>query len=405
MATFAYKAVSRDGKQVEGQIDAGTRQLAAASVQKMGLIPLRVQAELARPVSPSIQSRLKLQRVTRKDVLIFTQELSTLIRAGLPLDRTLEITAELATKPALRRVIDNVLTQIKGGGSLADALSAHPKQFSKLFVNMVRAGEAGGILDVVLDRLAEFQESAEELRSYMVAALIYPALLTAVGFGSVAVLFYFVIPRFAGIFEDIGAQIPPAAMVLISLAEFTRAYWWVALGTIILAAISARIFLRTPGGARTWDQIQLNIPLVGTTVLKLEVARFARTLGTLIGSAVPLIAAVRIVEGIAGNRILAEGIGRIADGAKRGEGVARPMREAGVFPPLALHLVAVGEETGRLDTMLIQVAEVYEKEVRSSVKALTSAFEPAIILVMGVLIGGIVLSMLTAIFSINDVAF
>ena len=405
MGIFTYRAVSREGKRVAGRVEASNTQMAAASVQEMGLIALSVEADIGDKAVRPARGRLQLQRITRKDMLLFTEELSTLVRAGLPLDKSLEITAELAAKPALRKVIKDVLKQIKGGGSLADGLSAHPKQFSKLYVNMVRAGEAGGILDVILERLTEFERSADELRSYVSASLVYPALLATVGLGSVAILFYFVIPRFAGIFEDVGAQIPPSTLVLIAIANFSRSYWWLVLAALGLAVISGRAFLRSPEGARTWDRVQLRIPLLGSTILKLEVARFAGTLGTLIRSGVPLIAAVRIVEGIANNRVLADAISRIADGAKRGEGVAGPMADAGLFPGLAVHLVAVGEETGRLDTMLIQVAEVYEKDVRSAVKMLTSVFEPAIILVMGVLIGGVVLSMLTAIFSINDIAF
>jgi general secretion pathway protein F len=260
-------------------------------------------------------------------------------------------------------------------------------------------------LDVILARLVEFERAADELRSYMTAALIYPCLLTAVGLSSIGILLYFVIPKFASIFSDVGAVIPPETQALLWLSEFTRNYWWVAIGGGALAVIAFRQWLRTPHGSRAWDTIKLRIPLLGSTVLKMEIARFARTLGTLTASAVPLIAGVRIVQDIANNQLVAEGIAKISAGAKRGEGVAKPMRDAGVFPGLAVHLVEVGEETGRLDTMLLQIADVYEKDVRSSVKALTSVFEPVIILVMGVVVGAVVLSMLMAIFSINEIGF
>jgi len=311
----------------------------------------------------------------------------------------------LASKPALRSVIHDVLKQIKGGKSLAESLAAHPRHFSKLYVNMVRAGEAGGVLDVILARLVEFERSADELRSHLVSALIYPILLTGVGAASIGILLYFVIPKFASIFEEMGAAIPPATLAMLWLSKMTRAYWWVALGSIAAVVVGIRYAIRTPAGRRTWDALKLKLPLLGTTVLKMEMARFARTLGTLLASAVPLIAGVRIVQEIANNKIVAEGIAKIADGAKRGEGVSRPMHEAGVFPGLAIHLVEVGEETGRLDTMLLQVADVYEKDVKTSIKALTSIFEPAIILVMGIIVGTVVLSMLMAIFSINEIGF
>jgi len=401
MAQFSYKAVTPQGRVTDGQLDAPDRRAVTLKIQSMGLIPVAVEEAAVR----TERRHLHLTRITRKDILFFTEELATLVRAGLPIDRSLSITAELASKPALRAIILDVLKRIKGGNSLAESLAAHPRQFDRLYVNMIRAGEAGGVLDVILDRLVEFEQAADELRSYMIGALIYPALLTTVGLASVGILMYFVIPRFAAIFEDVGAAVPPATMALLRISEYSRNYWWVALLSIGASVLSIRLWLKTPAGSRSWDSIKLKLPLLGPTLLKIEVARFAKTLGTLIASAVPLIAAVRIVQDIARNQLIAEGISRIADGAKRGEGVAKPMRDARVFPGLAVHLVEVGEETGRLDAMLLQVAGAFEKDVRTSIKALTSVFEPAIILVMGVIVGTVVLSMLMAIFSINDVNF
>ena len=401
MGTFVYKAVNAQGRSAEGRLDAADSRAAAFRLQTMGLIPVSIEEPSKR--GASVLSKFQFQRITRRDILLFTEELSTLVHAGLPLDRSLSITAELASKPALRAVVEDVLKQIKGGKSLAEALAAHPKHFSKLYVNMIRAGEAGGVLDVILARLVEFERAADELRSYLISSLIYPCLLTAVGMASVGILLYFVIPKFAGIFEDIGAAIPPATQALLWLSEFTTSYWWVVVGGIIIAFTGARSWIRTPKGSRIWDSFLLRVPLLGGTIVKIEVARFARTLGTLMASAVPLIAGVRIVQEIARNQIIAEGISKIAAGAKRGEGVSKPMRDAGVFPGLAVHLVEVGEETGRLDSMLLQIADSYEKDVHTSVKTLTSVFEPVIILVMGIIVGTVVLSMLMAIFSINEI--
>jgi len=403
MPAFSYKAVNAKGHFSEGHVEAVDTRTAAYRLQSMGLIPVSIEEPRSHP--SALLPKLYLRRISRKDVLFFTEELATLVHAGLPLDRSLAITAELASKPALRVVINDVLKQIKGGKSLAEALAAHPKQFSRLYVNMIRAGEAGGVLDAILGRLVEFERSADELRSYLISALIYPGLLTGVGITSIGILMYFVIPKFAGIFEEMGAAIPPATMAMLWLSKMTRSYWWVALGGLAAAIGSVRYWIQTPKGRRSWDVLKLKVPLLGSTVLKMEMARFARTLGTLLASAVPLIAGVRIVQDIANNKIVAEGISKIAEGAKRGEGVSRPMREAGVFPGLAIHLVEVGEETGRLDSMLLQVADVYEKDVKTSIKALTSVFEPAIILVMGILVGTVVLSMLMAIFSINEIGF
>ena len=401
MATFDYKAVNGQGKFAEGRLEASDSRAAAFRLQNMGLIPVSIEEPSKR--AAGVLPKIQFQRVSRKDILFFTEELYTLVHAGLPLDRSLAITAELASKRALRVVIEDVLKQIKGGKSLAEALAAHPKNFSRLYVNMIRAGEAGGVLDAILERLVEFERSADEMRGYLVASLIYPCLLTAVGMASVGILLYFVLPKFAAIFREVGAAVPPETLALLALSDFTRSYWWAVLLALAISVLSFRAWTKTPAGSRTWDMVKLRMPMLGPTILKIEMARFARTLGTLITSAVPLIAGVRIVQDIASNQIVAEGIAKIAAGAKRGEGVSKPMRDAAVFPPLAVHLVEVGEETGRLDAMLLQVADVYEKDVRNSVKALTAVFEPVIILVMGILIGAVVLSILTAIFSINEV--
>jgi len=398
---FLYKAVNAKGKLAEGQLEASDSRSAVIRIESMGLVPVSVEESAVR--RHNAQPRWGLDRVSKKDVLRFTEELSTLIHAGLPIDRSLEISASLTEKTALRDAVRDILEQLKSGKSLSAAFEAHPRFFSPLYINMLRAGEAGGVLDAILARLVEFEQSADELRSHLAASLVYPCLLLAVGISSVSILVYFVIPKFAVIFKDIGAAIPPETLALLWIADVTRRYWWVFAGLLALFIVGFRSWRKSPAGSRSWDAAKLRMPLLGTTILKIEVARFARTLGTLLGGAVPLISAVRIVRNIARNQLLAEGIAGIAEGAKRGEGVSRPMRESGVFPPLAVHMVEVGEETGRLDTMLIQIADIYEKEVRTSVKALTAVFEPVIILVMGLLVGTIVLSMLMAIFSVNEV--
>jgi general secretion pathway protein F len=399
MAEFAYKAVTSDGKLTNGRLEASDQRTVAQRIQSMGLIPISIEQSAAK----SAQRRTYFQRIGPRDILFFTEELSTLVKAGLPLDRSLSITAELASKPALRAVIQDILKQLKGGKSLAEALAAHPKLFSRLYVNMIRAGEAGGVLDTILGRLAEFQRDADEMRGYLVSALIYPALLTVVGIVSVAILLFFVIPRFATIFNDLGAPVPLSTQILLTLSDWTLRYWPIALASIAIFVFSVRYWSRTPAGRHQFDVWRLRLPLLGPTIVKIQIGRFARTLGTLLASAVPLIQAVRIVQEIATNQVVSEGISKIADGAKRGLGVSKPMREAGVFPDLAIHLVEVGEETGRLDAMLLQLGDIYDKDVRTSVRSLTSVFEPAIILVMGVLVGSVVLSMLMAIFSINEI--
>src|SRR5205809_3439451 len=222
---FRYKAVNTHGACSEGQLDAADTRAAVYRLQSMGLIPVSIEEPAGRRSARS--KGISLQRVSKKDILFFTEELSTLVHAGLPLDRSLTIAAELASKPALRNVIHDVLNQIKAGKSLAESLSAHPRYFSRLYVNMIRAGEAGGVLNIILERLVEFERSADELRSYLISALIYPCLLASVGLGSIGILFYFVIPKFASIFQDIGAAVPPATLALLAVSNFTRSYWWV----------------------------------------------------------------------------------------------------------------------------------------------------------------------------------
>src|SRR5262245_60133359 len=234
MATFHYKAVNAQGSFSQGQVEAIDTRTAAYRLQGMGLIPVSIEQPSFQRTGSNPLSKLYSQRISKKDILFFTEELSTLVHAGLPLDRSLAITAELSSKPALRIVIDDVLKQIKGGKSLAEALAAHPKQFSRLYVNMIRAGEAGGVLDAILGRLVEFERSSDELRSYLISALIYPGLLTGVGVTSIGILLYFVIPKFAGIFEEMGAAIPPATLAMLWLSKMTRSYWWLALGGLTL---------------------------------------------------------------------------------------------------------------------------------------------------------------------------
>jgi type II secretory pathway component PulF len=268
---------------------------------------------------------------------------------------------------------------------------------------MVKAGEASGALEEILARLVSFLETSENLRSYIVGALIYPILLGAVGIASITILTLFVVPRFAQIFQDMGVALPLPMAILKGISELLSGYWWALAIGLTVTVVYVQRFRASPEGRLQIDRWLLRIPLFGSVVRKLEVARFARTLGTLLHGGVPLLNAMTIVRDIVGNQAIATMIDPIRNGIKKGEGIASPMKQSGVFPPLAMHLVEVGEESGKLDAMLAQVADVYDTDVRNSVKNLIAFFEPALILVMGVIIGTIVVSMLVAIFSINDV--
>ena len=337
--------------------------------------------------------------------MVFTQQLSTLLSAGLPLDKSLFIVAELTEKPELKKIVNDVLASIQEGVSLADALSKHPKAFSKLYVNMVRAGEAGGVLELVLERLVDFLESSQELKEYITSSMIYPILLTFVCGITIVLLLTFVIPKFSAMFEDVGGTVPASAQLLLGASEFMKSYWWLLLAVFTGVFIGTKRFLGTENGRIQWDALKLKIAGVKTLVQKIEVARFARTLGTLMRSGVPILQSLNIVKETVGNIIIARSLTGIHEGIKEGEGISKPLKSAKTFPPLAIHMITVGEETGRLDEMLLKVADTFDQDVRNAIKRLISLLEPCLILFMAFVVGSIVIVMLLAIISVNDISF
>ena len=402
MATaYFFKAVAADGKLRTGTLSAETDRHVAAELKRQGLIPVYVGLE------QKAASALKLpvfQRGKRRDILFFTQELSTLLNAGVPLDRGLAITAELTEHANFRSLVLDIVRLIKGGKSLADSLGAHPAYFSDLYVNMVRAGEASGSLAQIFDRLAEFERTRDDLRSYIVSSLIYPGLLTVVGISSIIVLLEFVVPRFAQIFSDPRMTIPAPTLMLLATSRYLQMYGLPAAFVLTAAILGFVTYARTPSGALWWDTFRLHVPVLGDALRKAETARFARAMGTLVAASVPLVQSIGIARGILNNRRIAGSLERVITGVKRGEGIAGPLAKAGEFPPLAAHLLSVGEETGHLDAMFVRMADIYETETRSAIRRFTSLFEPLIILVMGLLIGTLILSLMLAITSINDIA-
>jgi general secretion pathway protein F len=297
----------------------------------------------------------------------------------------------------------DVLRSVQGGTSLADALGKHhPRPFSRLYINMVRAGEKGGVLETTLRRLAGFLDESQEFRDALVSALIYPVLLTGVGTAAVVFLMTFVIPRFATIFKDLGATIPLPTLILLEASGFIQHYWWLLALLVTAGVLGGRMVLATPRGRLGADRLLLRLPLAGTVIVQTEVARFTRILGTLLKSGVAMIPALTVVKDMLGNQVLAGAVESLSDGVRRGAGLARPMAEARTFPALAVHLVRVGEETGRLEETLLQVAASLEADTRKLVKRLIALAEPCIILVMGLVVGFIVVAMLMAILSVTD---
>jgi general secretion pathway protein F len=402
MATaYFFKAVAADGKLRTGTLSAETDKHVAQELKRQGLIPVYVGLEQ----KSGVALRLPVfERGKRRDILFFTQELSTLLNAGIPLDRALSITAELTEHASFRSLVLDIVRLIKGGKSPADSLAAHPSHFSELYVNMVRAGEASGSLAQIFERLAEFERTRDDLRGYIVSSLIYPALLTLVGLGSIFVLLDFVVPRFALIFSDPRMKIPTPTLLMLEASRLMQTYGLP--GAIVVAgAILVFItYIRSATGSLWWDSSRLRLPVLGDALRKAETARFARAMATLVAASVPLVQSIGISKGILNNRRIAGSLDQIAQGVKRGEGIATPLQRAGEFPPLAGHLLSVGEETGHLDAMFNRMADIYDAETRTAIRRFTSLFEPMIILVMGLLIGTLILSLMLAITSINDLA-
>jgi general secretion pathway protein F len=400
MTNYFFKAVASDGKLRTGTLNAESERWVAQELRKQGLTPVYVGLEQKK------SREIKMPQFAgkkRRDVLFFTQELSTLLNAGVPLDRALSITSELTERTHFRAIVIDILRVLKGGKTLADSLGTHPEYFSDLFTNMVRAGEASGSLATVFERLSEFERTRDDLRNYIVSAMVYPALLTMVGVGSIVVLLTFVVPRFAGIFEQSHLAMPLPTKIMLETSRILKSYGLFAIGAMVAIVIAFAAYVRTTKGRLWWDTFRLKIPLLGDALRKAETARFGRAMGTLVQASVPLVQSISIAGGILNNRKISGSLTIIAQGVKRGEGIAGPMKRAGQFPPLAGHLLAVGEETGRIDTMFNRMADIYETDTKAAIKRFTSLFEPLVILVMGLVVGALILSMLLAITSINDV--
>ena len=405
MGTFQYTATDRAAKIVRGSMEAADERAVVTWLRANGYYPIKIgqpgAAAEATPRLVRLSTRLGRGPSTQ-DVLAFTQQLATLLEAGMELDRCLAILLDLTDNQRFRSILRGVLADIQSGSSFADSLAKHPRLFSRLYVNMVKAGEASGVLEMILSRLAGFLERSKAVRDEVTSAMIYPLLLLLVGGGAVVVMMNFVIPRFAQIFADTKQLMPLPTRILLAISTFTTSYWWIFLGLIVVGWVALRAYLQTEEGRVRWDQWKLELPLLGGLIREIEVSRFARTFGTLLQSGVPVLPAVSIVKETITNRVIAGAMSRLQEGAKRGEGISGPLRATGAFPSFSIHMAKVGEETGKLEEMLIKVADTYDERVRRTVKRLTSLLEPVLILALGAIVGFIVLSMLLAIFSINE---
>jgi general secretion pathway protein F len=405
MPFFQYKAVSPAGEVQEGVLEASSSPAAVARLQEMGFIPIRaVEAGVAKAATVAGASPLFARRgITQNDIGVVTRELATLLKAGLPLDRSFEILINLAATPKVADLLTKVRNEVRGGAALSKALDAQRGVFSRFYVNMVRAGEAGGSLPTVLLRLAEYMERAKALRDNITASLTYPAFLAVVAVMAVVILLGAVVPRFKPIFANTGKAVPFMTQVVIFAGDALRNYGWVMLVVLAVFIYFLMRRLREPEARFKLDRWLVTAPVVGDLFARVEMARFSRTLGTLLSNGVTLVAALNIVRDTMGNSYLAEAVGGVARELKEGRGLGRPMMEAGRFPMLAVHMIQVGEETGRLDDMLMQVAETYDREVEVAIRKSLALLQPVMIVAMALIIGFIIIAILSAMLSVYDI--
>jgi type IV pilus assembly protein PilC len=399
MPVFTYSARSASGGDVRtGEIDLKSKDEVISYLHRQKLIPVSVREkpkQLAFKFGTGIKTR---------DIVIFTRQFATMINSGLPLVQSLDILAEQTENESLRVVIKEVLSGVESGNTLADALEKHPKVFTSLFVNMVAAGEAGGILDTILLRLATFLEKNDALVRKIKGAMIYPAVIFSVAGGAVTVLLAFVIPTFQEMFDASGVALPLPTQIVIKMSETLQSYWWLMLAAAIAGGFMLRQFYKTDAGELAVDKLLLSLPILGDMQRKAAVARFTRTLGTLVSSGVSILEGLEITAKTSGNRVIHDAVMGSRASIAGGETIAGPLKESGVFPPMVVQMINVGEQTGGLDEMLTKIADFYDEEVDAAVSALLAALEPIMIVVLGVVVGGMIVAMYLPIFDmINTV--
>jgi len=413
MPVYAYKGLTNEGKAIAGVIDADSPKGARLKLRRTGVYPTdlseeraqRAAAAAAEPGSSRLQANFGqlFERITPQDLALMTRQLSTLVGAGLPLVECLGALIEQIDNARIKRTLSQVREQVVEGRAFADALRDHPKVFSDLYVNMVRAGEASGALDVVLLRLAEYTESAAKLRSKVQTAMTYPVLMSVAGGTIMIFLLAFVVPKVTRIFAETKQALPLMTVVLLAISNFMAQYWWVLVCGAIAAIVAVRVSVRTPAGRLRYDGYLLRFPYFGKLIKKVALARFSRTLSTLLSSGIPLLSALDIVRNVVDNAVLSQAIENARNSIREGQSIAPPLRKSGLFPPLVLHMVAVGEKSGELEEMLSRAADAYDNEVEASVAAMTSILEPVMILIMGAIVLFIVLAILLPIFALNDI--
>ncbi|MDD5269790.1 MAG: type II secretion system F family protein [Candidatus Omnitrophica bacterium] len=414
MAIFNYVAIDKDGKETKGKLEVAGNQEAMDQIRQKGLYPISITEEKSKSDMPSSRGRegsadakpaksamtISFGRVTAKQVTIFTRQLATLIGSGLPLVRALYVLERQEKAGLLKSTIRGLAEQVEGGSSFSEALSKFPRAFEPLYVNTVKAGEAGGVLEVVLTRLAEFAEKSQRLEGRIKSAMIYPALVLTMALSVLGFLITFIVPKFLQIFKEMNVELPVMTKVLLVVSDFAKSKWYIGLGLIGLGIMLFNILYRLPATKLLIDKAKLEIPVMGVLIRKIAIARFSRTLGTLLSSGVPILQSLMVAKDTTGNEAMARSIVVVHDAVREGETVAKPLLKAGLFPAMAVNMISVGEETGALDQMLLKVADVYDEEVDVTVTGLMSILEPFLIIGLGLIVGFIVIAMFLPLFQL-----
>jgi type IV pilus assembly protein PilC len=400
MPVFVWKGRTLAGEAQSGEVEVGRQDEALELLRKRKILVTSMRAKGGGFALPKLGGR---GGVSTKDLAIFTRQFATMISAGLPLVQCLDILAKQSSKPSFGRVIGEVTREVEAGSTLADALGKHKNVFDDLFRNMVAAGEAGGVLDEILMRLATYIEKAEALKRKVQGAMVYPAVVMSVCVGAGTFMLLFIIPTFAKMFSDFGGELPLPTRVVMMLSDYLQHFWWVLVLGIVGAVIFFKRYYATENGHRSVDAALLHMPVLGDVLLKGAVARFTRTLGTLIASGVPILSGLEITARTAGNRVISEAIMTARASIREGETVSAPLKTSGVFPPMVVQMISVGEQTGALDEMLTKIAVFYEAEVDTAVDTMTSVIEPLMIVMMGGMVGGMVVAMYLPMFKLISV--
>lgn len=405
MPLFSYKAIAATGVTEQGEREAADETALLLALQNEGYIPINISPAKANTFL-GLRLSGKSKRLAAKDITLFTRELATLLDSGLPLDRALSILLDIAEgNVQLSSCIEQVQAKVKAGSDLADALESQTGIFSKFYINMIRAGEAGGGLAEVLKRLSDYLERSKELRDTVSTALIYPAILLIMSLASLFVMLTFVVPQFSEMFANAGQDLPIPTQIVVALAEFLQGYWWLILGAVFAAISYMNLQLSDPGSKKVWDRRFLNLPLVGTILMTQEVAGLCRTLGTLLGNGVSILKALVIARETVTNLVLVETLNEAEQQLKQGKNMSNALADQGIFPKMALQMIKMGEETGHLEDMFLRVADIYDQQLKLSIQRFLALLEPALIITLGLMIAGIIVSILLAILSVNDLAF